>query len=591
MRRILLPAVTLAMLATALSASAAPVPAASARRGHMGADLPGGDPVSVTAFIGQVRAEAERTAVRPHSLQESIARLVPDIPQSSRCLTPTLTEASRQAGGSTALARLVAPLFIRPALSHEMLFTTTDGRFTIHYTLDRANGDGVLAADRDANGIPDYVDQVASSLSLSQRRVVGKLGYRDLGGDAPADVYLTNLGGRVDGYLSRGANGQAAYLVIDSRLLGNDALLRAAVAHQYAHAVLDGYDAGAPLWWAEASAAWIEGQVVGSYAHYTESIQTALDASWGGLGLDDARVLQGRLLWPAYLAGAHSQTGIVRQIWETLDLAGDGSDLWQATDQVLHSSGTSLEEAFSDYSLWLLLSGNRSDDRHFPFADRLEGVSYSAELDSYPAAEVQSLPPVAPLGAAFVRFLADSDEGGMRLVFDGDQPGQFQVQLLLTPREGNSLVRAIVTLDGSGHGTIGIPWSTYSEAVLIAGNVSRAGSSAPYSFSARRDPTFPFVVSSFVVQPDHGDVRVAWESSTENGLFGWIVYRSEHNGGAARRVNDLLVPAIGDGDGPVSYQYLDEGVNAGRTYYYRLVGVTHDGLTKEVPETRVDVPK
>jgi hypothetical protein len=589
MRRILVLAVILTTLATALpvTSAAAPSPDRSGRR----AELPGADAASVTAFVNQVRADAERNAFRPHSLQESIGRLVPDLPQASRCLTPTLTEASRQAAGSSALARLVAPLYARPALPHEMLFTTTDGIFTIHYTLDRTNGDGVLATDRDESGIPDYIDQVASSLSLSRRKIVGRFGYRDIAGDSPIDVYLTNLGGRVDGYFVRAPGGQAASLVIDSRLLGNDALLRAAVAHQYAHAVLDAYDPGAPLWWAEASASWIEGQVVGSYAHYTEAIQTALDASLGGLALDDARVLQGRLLWPAYLAGAHGQTGIVRQIWETLDLTGDGSDLWQATDQVLRMSGTSLEEAFSDYSLWLLLSGNRSDDRHFPFADRLDGVSYSAELDSYPASEVQSLPPVAPLGAAFVRFLADDDDGGLRLVFDGDQPGQFQVQLLLTPREGSSLVRAIVTLDASGHGTIGIPWATYSEAVLVAGNVARTGTSAPYSFSARRDPTFPFTVSSFMVQPDHGDVRVSWESSAENGLFGWIVYRTEHNGGAPRRVNDLLVPAIGDGDGPVSYQYLDEGVSTGRTYYYRLVGVTHDGLTKEVPETRVDVPK
>src|SRR5262249_44007013 len=161
--------------------------------------------------------------------------------------------------------RLIAPLFARPALPHEMILTTTDGFFTIHYTLDRANGDGVLATDRDGSGIPDYVDQVASSLSLSHRKIVGKFGYRDLGGDAPIDVYLTTLGGRIDGYSARPTSGQAAFLVVDSRLLGNDALLRAAVAHQYAHAVLDGYDPGAPLWWAEATASWIEGQVVGSY--------------------------------------------------------------------------------------------------------------------------------------------------------------------------------------------------------------------------------------------------------------------------------------------------------------------------------------
>ena len=588
MRKTPVRATVLATLAWALPAlAAAPSSSLSGSR----SDFTAVEPASVTAFVGQVRADAERAPVRTQSLQESIARLVPDIAQASRCLTPTLTEASRQAAGSGALARLISPLYTRPALGHEMLFTTTDGLFTIHYTLDRAGGDGVLALDRDASGIPDYVDQVASSLSHSHRKIVGRFAYRDPSAEAPIDVYLTNLGGRIDGYFARGSNGQPSYIVVDSRLLGNDALLRAAVVHQYAHAVLDGYDPAAPLWWAESSASWIEGQVVGSYAHYTEAIQTALDASLGGLGLDDTRVLAGRLLWPAYLAGSHGQTGIVRQVWETLDAAGDGSDLWVATDQVLRHSGTTLEEAFSDYSLWLLLSGNRSDDRHFPFADRLEGVTYSAELDAYPASEVQTLAPVAPLGAAFIRFLADGDEGGLRLVFDGDQPGQFQVQLLLTPREGTSLVRAIVVLDAGGHGTIGIPWATYSEAVLVAGNVARAGSAAPYAFSARLDPTFPFTVSSFVAQADQGDVRVAWESSAENGLFGWIVYRSEHSGGTPRRVNDLLVPAIGDGDGPVSYQYLDEGVNAGRTYYYRLVGVTHDGLTQEVPETRVDVPK
>lgn len=587
-RRTLILAVLLATLAGALPAvAAAPFPSGSARR----MEVPGEDPASVSAFITQLRANVERSQVRPRSLQDAILRLVPDLPQAPRCLTPVVNEASRQAAGSSALARLLQPVLTRPGLSHEMLYTTTDGLFTVHYTLDRANGDGVLATDKDSSGIPDYVDQVASSLSLSRRKIVGRFGYRDLGGDAPVDVFLTNLGGRVDGYFARAAGGQAAYLVIDSRLLGNDALLRAAVAHQYAHAVLDAYDPGAALWWAEASAAWLEGQVVGSYAHYTEPIQTALEASLGGLGLDDARVMQGRLLWPAYLEGSHGQTGIVRQIWESLDLAGDGSDLWQASDQVLRASGTTLEEAFSDYSLWLLLSGNRSDNQHFPFADRLDGVVYSTELDAYPAAEVQSLAPVAPLGAAFVRFLADREDGGVRLAFDGDQPGLFQVQLLLTPREGDTLVRAIVTLDASGHGTIGIPWATYSEAVLVVGNVTRAGNAAPYSLSARPDATFPFTVSSFLAQPDHGDVRVMWESSAENGLFGWIVYRSEHSGGEARRLNDLLVPGIGDGDGPMSYQYLDDGVNSGRTYYYRLVGVTHDGLTKEVPETRVDVPK
>src|SRR5439155_7334032 len=99
----------------------------------------------------QLRTEAERAQIRPRSLQEATAHLVPDLPQAPRCLTPAAIEATRQSEPSPALARAVQPVFTRPALQHEMLITTSDGLFTVHYTVDRANGDGVLATDRDAS--------------------------------------------------------------------------------------------------------------------------------------------------------------------------------------------------------------------------------------------------------------------------------------------------------------------------------------------------------------------------------------------------------------------------------------------------------
>jgi hypothetical protein len=149
----------------------------------------------------------------------------------------------------------------------------------------------------------------------------------------------------------------------------------------------------------------------------------------------------------------------------------------------------------------------------------------------------------------------------------------------------------VVAVDPRGHGAIGIPWATFSEAILIIGNVARDSDAATYSFFARPDPTFPFEVTAFSAEQDGSDVRVTWETQSEDGLFGWIVYRSERSGETPRRVNDLIVPAIGDGDGPVSYQYLDDGVRSGRTYFYSLVGVTRDGLTREVPKTRIDLPR
>lgn len=550
------------------------------------------DPSSISAFVAARREEIERSPSPSISLQEAIEKFVPDLDRFPRCLTPVTVEITKDTVPSPALAAAIAPLLVPPVLSRETVSTTPDGHFNIHYTADRTHGNGVLTLDRDGNGAPDYVDQVSRSLTASRQKIVTKLGYRDPQTEGPIDVYLANLGGRIDGYAMPSDSKGQAFLVIDSRLLGNDALLRAAVAHQYAHAVLGSYGAGAPIWWMEASAAWIEGTVIGSYAHYTEQLQTCLDGSEAGLGNDDARFLQGRLLWPSYLSNLGPRDGVVKDIWEALERSGDMADVWQATEAALRPAGLSLEQAFSDYSLWLLLSGGRSDGQHFPFADRLDGVSYSGNYADYPASDIPTYPKLSAFGASFVRFESVATGGGLRIRLEGDSPGRFQAQILLTPRKaGAPLVRALVPVDSRGHGAITIPWATFSEAVLIVGNVMRGATDAAFSFSAAFEARFPFEMTSFTADAEDGDVRVTWETESESGLYGWIVYRSELSGAAGRRVNDLIVPALGDGDGPVAYQYLDDGVFAGRTYFYRLVGVTHDGLTRELPEARVDLPR
>jgi len=165
-----------------------------------------------------------------------------------------------------------------------------------------------------------------------------------------------------------------------------------------------------------------------------------------------------------------------------------------------------------------------------------------------------------------------------------------RAHLLLSPRQESApLLHVAVPMDERGRGAIGIPWATYSEAALILLNTERTGAPATYSLLARPDPTFPFELASLSAEAQDGDVLLSWETRSENGLFGWIVYRSDRPGGKTLRVNEILVPAIGDGDGPVSYQYLDGGVVRGRTYRYRVVGITHDGLPQESSEVPVDL--
>ena len=572
-------------------------PAHPARRGEgvVGHGAPA-ETGSIVAFVGSLREAVEaapsRASVPAGSLQEALQRILPDEAGQPRCLAPFVLEGVRQSSASPVFAAYLRPVLAPPALARESVASSPDGAFSVHYTLDRSSADAVFSTDVNGDALPDYVEQIIKALTSSRDTIAARFGFMAPRNGSALDVYLANLGGGIDGYSAPAPSGDGVFIVLDSRLLGNDALLRAAVSHQLAHAILAGYAPGAPVWWTEATASWLEGAVAGSYAHYLDKMQAALEHAADGLASDDPRVCQGHLLWPAYIATLPGRETLVRQIWEHLQQQGETLDLWRATDDTLRTHGLTLEDAFADYSIWLLQSGPRSDGWHFAAADRLAGVPMTGSYDVYPVAQIQNSPRLSPMGAAFIRFTADRNEGGLRLRFEGDLPGAFQAQLLLTPRAaGAPLVRAPLVIDERGRGSIAIPWASFSEAVLVVGNVARSDAGAGYSFVARTEPTFPFELVSLRAEPQGDEVAVTWETQSENGMFGWILYRTESPREVPRRLNQFVIPAIGDGDGPVSYQYVDGGIIRGRSYSYKLVGITQDGLPREAPETRVDIPR
>jgi len=61
-------------------------------------------------------------------------------------------------------------------------------------------------------------------------------------------------------------------------------------------------------------------------------------------------------------------------------------------------------------------------------------------------------------------------------------------------------------------------------------------------------------------------------------MAGWNVYRSENPSGPFSRLNDVALPAFGDGAAETGYVYLDDTARPGRRYYYLLEGFTNRGL-------------
>ena len=70
---------------------------------------------------------------------------------------------------------------------------------------------------------------------------------------------------------------------------------------------------------------------------------------------------------------------------------------------------------------------------------------------------------------------------------------------------------------------------------------------------------------------------LSWTAATEQGVFGYLVYRSDQRDGPFRRLNERIVRVPGDGLEQHSYTYEDRAVEPGRTYYYYLDVISRAG--------------
>jgi hypothetical protein len=69
-----------------------------------------------------------------------------------------------------------------------------------------------------------------------------------------------------------------------------------------------------------------------------------------------------------------------------------------------------------------------------------------------------------------------------------------------------------------------------------------------------------------------------WTAATEQGVYGYLVYRSTEREGPFLRQNERIVRVPADGAATHGYEWADRNVEPGRTYYYYLVVVSEAGI-------------
>jgi hypothetical protein len=84
-------------------------------------------------------------------------------------------------------------------------------------------------------------------------------------------------------------------------------------------------------------------------------------------------------------------------------------------------------------------------------------------------------------------------------------------------------------------------------------------------------------LSSFTATPFNKAVAIEWTTASEIDNAGFNVYRAESEDGEYIRINDEMINAQGSSTEGASYEFVDEGLQNRKAYYYKLEDVDLDG--------------
>ena len=327
--------------------------------------------------------------------------------------------------------------YLTPAESGEVLTPPTlsgpvnhfdSQHFRLHYTLQ--GKDAVLDLDRDANGLPDYVQATADVLESVRSTATQEFGWSPppsdcgWGGNDLYDIFIRNLLETENsyGFVKSGTSATRvgdnpatknimesrssfSYMELDNTFLDDSGLspaklLRTTVAHEYFHAIQFGYDGEEPAGWLwEATANWIEDEFFDDINQIYGDLDTvfnAPDLAQNGKGFEvgidtGSDRWYGQWIFFRYLSERFGHKA-VRAIWEH----ARHLDGYFAIDAALVENGTTLASVVKEFSV-ALLTRNFEEGEHYPTV----GLEGSTGLGEFLPADG-----VAQLGADYLSIQA-----------------------------------------------------------------------------------------------------------------------------------------------------------------------------------------
>jgi hypothetical protein len=489
------------------------------------ADSSSGEVTALKNRIGTIRGWAE-------------SPLQADVGIPVKCGTPEMISAfnvilrNSDSDLALAIARPVLPL------------SFGSDHFLFHYAV--VDTHAVYRPNEDVNpadSIPDYINNMAEIFERSWSIEIDSLGFSPPpndnanGGDGRLDIYSINLGFGFFGFtipesISTGYEA-FSYIVVENDF-GESSYstrpldgLRVTAAHEFFHTVQFGYDAfeyenwndtdpgNDRPWWLEASSTWMEDVVYDEINDYWGYLRFFYNYPWMSLttfsqfGNIRAYHPYASCVWPMYLAEKYDDPGVVREVWER---CGDieGYNVLPATDDAMVARGSSLDDAFLEFSVWNFHTGPQADTAlYFSEGDSFPVVDTSAVVENlniipyFPILE-PTFPP-EDMAATFIVIKPNQVAGGIRVEFDGhDLADDSWRAAILGYRPQTGLWTGMPLSPGTWQGTgEWRNWNSY-EAVVFISAVTGVNSSADSTHGYTGRITY---VSDLFLQRDVGPIR------------------------------------------------------------------------------------
>ncbi|HZD18450.1 MAG TPA: MXAN_6640 family putative metalloprotease [Actinomycetota bacterium] len=255
--------------------------------------------------------------------------------------------------------------------------------------------------DADVNGVPDWVDTLATVTEQTWATEVTTYGYR-----APkSDSTSANAGpdGRIDLYVADvGANGLYGYCATDDPnafdpnypywdasafcVVDDDfsiaqfpfgasglAALQVSVAHEFFHAVQFAYDLADDAWFMEGTSTWMEDEVFDAVDDNLQYLsRSQLSQPWVPLDLSDTSTLHvyGSWIWFRFLDEYLADPTVIRDAWALADGSALGPDQYSllALENAIGMRGLFFRWLYADFGLW----------NAYPADAYEEGIDYPA---------------------------------------------------------------------------------------------------------------------------------------------------------------------------------------------------------------------